>query len=145
MTTQVTQVAAVEVDTLTGRVHLIKQATCPASGTVVNKLGYEGQCEGGIVQGFGYAVTENYAWTDEAKPATKNFQTYLIPVSYTHLDVYKRQVNYCLTKYEYAVANQPQGQSYYECYDRKTGKPSAEWVEIDNKVREDLRRFGLKI
>lgn len=79
MTTQVTQVAAVEVDTLTGRVHLIKQATCPASGTVVNKLGYEGQCEGGIVQGFGYAVTENYAWTDEAKPATKNFQTYLIP------------------------------------------------------------------
>ena len=55
--------------------------------------------------GYGYAVTENYAYTDEAKPATKNFQTYLIPtmadmpnveitpvaVSYTHLDVYKRQ------------------------------------------------------
>lgn len=54
-------------------------------------------------------------------------------------------VNYCLSKYEYAVANQPKGQSYYECYDRKTGKPSAEWQEIDNRVREDLRRFGLKI
>lgn len=54
-------------------------------------------------------------------------------------------VNYCLTKYEYAVANQPKGKSYYECYDRKTRKPCAEWVDIDNKVREDLRRFGLKI
>jgi len=54
-------------------------------------------------------------------------------------------VNYCLTKYEYAVANQPEGKSYYECYDRKTRKPCAEWVDIDNKVREDLRRFGLKI
>ena len=79
MTTQVTQVSAVEVDTLTGRVRLVDQVTCPAAGTVVNKLGYEGQCEGGVVMGYGYAVTENYAYTDEAKPATKNFQTYLIP------------------------------------------------------------------
>ena len=54
-------------------------------------------------------------------------------------------VNYCLSKYEENVANQPKGKSYYECYDRKSGKPSAEWSQIDARVREDLRRFGLDI
>ena len=43
------------------------------------------------------------------------------------------------------VADQPKGQSYYECYDRATGKPSAQWEEIDARVRTDLRRFGLSL
>ena len=54
-------------------------------------------------------------------------------------------VNYCLGHYEEHVADQPKGQSYYECYDRATGKPSAQWEEIDARVRTDLRRFGLSL
>lgn len=54
-------------------------------------------------------------------------------------------VNYCLGHYEEHVADQPKGQSYYECYDRATGKPSAQWEEIDARVRADLRRFGLNL
>ena len=87
-------------------------------------------------------LTARLVHADEAKEI--GFVNYVVPAEEL-MDKALEIVNYCLTKYEYAVANQPQGQSYYECYDRKTGKPSAEWVEIDNKVREDLRRFGLKI
>ena len=54
-------------------------------------------------------------------------------------------VNYCLGHYEEHVADQPTGQSYYECYDRATGKPSTQWEEIDARVRTDLRRFGLSL
>ena len=54
-------------------------------------------------------------------------------------------VQYCLTKYEAQVDNQPVGKSIYECYDMKTMKPSAEWADMERKVREDLRIRGLDI
>lgn len=54
-------------------------------------------------------------------------------------------VNYCLSKYEATINNQPNGKSYYECYDRKTRKPIPEWAAIESKVRTDLRSRGLAI
>ena len=61
------------------------------------------------------------------------------------LDKAEELVEYCLSKYEANVANQPIGKSYYDCYDRKTRKPIAEWTAIDERVRADLNSRGLNI
>lgn len=54
-----TQVAEIEVDTRTGVVKLLKITGAHDVGRVINRLGIEGQIEGGIVMGQGYALTEN--------------------------------------------------------------------------------------
>ncbi len=54
-----TQVAEVEVDTDTGIVRLLKVTAAHDVGRVLNRLGIEGQIEGGIVMGQGYALTED--------------------------------------------------------------------------------------
>ena len=54
-----TQVAEVEVDTETGVVRLLKITAAHDVGRVLNRLGIEGQIEGGIVMGQGYALTED--------------------------------------------------------------------------------------
>ena len=53
-----TQVVEVEVDTETGVVKLVKVTGAHDVGRVLNRLGIEGQIEGGIVMGQGYAITE---------------------------------------------------------------------------------------
>jgi xanthine dehydrogenase molybdenum-binding subunit len=53
------QVCEVEVDTDTGIVRLIKVTGAHDVGRVLNRLGIEGQIEGGVVMGQGYALTEN--------------------------------------------------------------------------------------
>ncbi len=53
-----TQVVEVEVDTDTGIVRLVKVTGAHDVGRVLNRLGIEGQIEGGIVMGQGYAITE---------------------------------------------------------------------------------------
>jgi xanthine dehydrogenase molybdenum-binding subunit len=53
-----TQVVEVEVDTETGLVKLLKVTGAHDVGRVLNRLGIEGQIEGGIVMGQGYAMTE---------------------------------------------------------------------------------------
>lgn len=52
-------VAEVEVDTLTGVVRVPKVWSVQDVGRIVNRMGLEGQIEGGIVMGLGYAISEN--------------------------------------------------------------------------------------
>jgi xanthine dehydrogenase molybdenum-binding subunit len=54
-----TQVVEVEVDTETGAVRMVKVTAAHDVGRVLNRLGIEGQVEGGIVMGQGYALTES--------------------------------------------------------------------------------------
>jgi len=54
-----TQVVEIEVDTDTGIVKLLKVTGAHDVGRVINRLGIEGQIEGGVVMGQGYALTEN--------------------------------------------------------------------------------------
>lgn len=71
-------VALVEVNTLTGKVNLIKAINIIDGGRVINRIGFEGQSEGGIVMGMGYALTEDTIIKD-GYFLTKNFSTYIIP------------------------------------------------------------------
>ena len=68
-----------EVNTLTGEVRVLKTEMIPASGRVINPLGFEGQCEGGAVMGMGYALHEDFSVPGNPRGITRNFQTYLIP------------------------------------------------------------------
>lgn len=54
-----TQVVEVEVDTDSGAVRMLKVTAAHDVGRVLNRLGIEGQIEGGIVMGQGYALTES--------------------------------------------------------------------------------------
>lgn len=54
-----TAVAQVEVDTETGLITLVKVVSAHDVGTVVNRAMAEGQVEGGVVMGQGFALLEN--------------------------------------------------------------------------------------
>ena len=54
------QMAEVEVNTDTGDVKVIKMTTAVDAGTVINPQNLEGQLEGGVDQGTGYALREEY-------------------------------------------------------------------------------------
>jgi len=73
-----TAVALVEVDTLTGNTKVLRFLIAPDSGKVINPQDFRGQCEGAVVQGLGYALTEE-AIISDGHLETPNFTTYLIP------------------------------------------------------------------
>jgi CO/xanthine dehydrogenase Mo-binding subunit len=70
-----TQVVEVEVDTATGVVRLLQVTGSHDVGRVLNRLGIEGQIEGGIVMGQGYALTEELQVVD-GKVRNPNFRDY---------------------------------------------------------------------
>ena len=70
-----TQVVEVEVDTRTGIVRLLKVSAAHDVGRVLNRLGIEGQIEGGIVMGQGYALTEDLI-VDHGVVRNPNFRDY---------------------------------------------------------------------
>ena len=55
------QAAQVRVDPETGQVEILKFVIASDCGTVIYPLGAEGQVEGGLSQGIGYALTEGFA------------------------------------------------------------------------------------
>jgi len=71
-------VVLVEVNTLTGSCKVLKFFLSPDSGRIINPQSYTGQCEGAIVQGLGFALTEE-TQIDDGIIKTNNFTTYIIP------------------------------------------------------------------
>ncbi len=74
----VAQVAEVEVDKETGVLNVRRIVTAHDVGTIINPLGHQGQIEGGVVQGLGYATMEEVA-TENGKVVTLNLGDYRIP------------------------------------------------------------------
>ncbi len=78
-----TQIAQVTVDTLTGQVVVDHVWAAHDVGRAVNPAGIEGQVEGGVAQGLGLALTEQFILKD-GQVLSDNLTTYLLP---TALDV----------------------------------------------------------
>jgi CO/xanthine dehydrogenase Mo-binding subunit len=78
VSTVAAQVAEVEVDPETGQVKLRQLVSSHTTGKVINPLAHQGQIEGGIVFGLGYALTEHLMFED-GKVITTNFGDYKIP------------------------------------------------------------------
>jgi CO/xanthine dehydrogenase Mo-binding subunit len=92
------QAALVEVNTLTGETHLLKVATALDTGRTVNLQQVEGQIDGGVAQGEGFALFED-TLIAKGQVRTKNFSTYIIP---TVQDV---------PEHEYIILENPEGTS----------------------------------
>ncbi len=76
----VTQIALVEVNTLTGETEILEAVSVPDPGKAINPQGVEGQSEGGVVMGQGYALTEDTI-IQGGITLTRNFSTYILPTS----------------------------------------------------------------
>lgn len=74
------QVAEVEVDTLTGEVQVLGVWAAHDVGRAVNPRGVEGQIEGGVVQGLGQALMEDYQ-LENGHTKTHGFAKYILPTS----------------------------------------------------------------
>jgi CO/xanthine dehydrogenase Mo-binding subunit len=74
----VVQIAEAEVDAETGQLKVKRMVTAHDVGTVINPLAHQGQIEGGLIQGLGYAVMEEIV-TEQGKVLTPSFGDYRIP------------------------------------------------------------------
>ncbi|HEV8719238.1 MAG TPA: xanthine dehydrogenase family protein molybdopterin-binding subunit [Candidatus Binatia bacterium] len=74
------QVAEVDVDAGTGQVKVKKLTTVHDSGTVLNHLSYQGQIDGGVVTGLGFALMEDSSLVD-GKMATANLGEFKMPTA----------------------------------------------------------------
>jgi len=72
------QIAEVHVDPETGKITLRNMVSAHTTGKVINPLMHQGQIEGGVVFGLGYALTEEVIF-DGPKITTTNFGEFKIP------------------------------------------------------------------
>jgi len=71
-------IAEVYVDTETGQIQLRKLNTVHDVATILNPMGHQGQIDGGIMQGVGYALMEEMPM-EEGRVQTLNLGEYKIP------------------------------------------------------------------
>jgi aldehyde oxidoreductase len=76
------QMAEVEVNTETGETRVLKMTTVVDAGTVINPQAFEGQLEGGMDQGVGFALREEYV-----HGKTKDWITFKFPTIRDHFDI----------------------------------------------------------
>ena len=69
------QMAEVEVNTNTGKAQVIKMTAAIDAGPIINPQNFEGQLEGGMDQGVGYALREEYVHGKSVDYATFRFPT----------------------------------------------------------------------
>ena len=72
------QIAEVHVDMETGQVTLQQMTSAHTTGKVINPLMHQGQIDGGVVFGLGYALTEEVMF-DGGRVTTTNFGEFKIP------------------------------------------------------------------
>ena len=70
----------VEVNTLTGEISVEAVEAYLDGGRVISPAGFEGQSEGGVAQGIGYALFEEVL-LDQGRFLNPNFNRYLLPTS----------------------------------------------------------------
>ncbi|MFQ5911887.1 MAG: xanthine dehydrogenase family protein molybdopterin-binding subunit [Nitrospinota bacterium] len=81
------QVAEVEVDAETGEVRVIQMWAAHDSGRILNRLTAEGQVEGGVLQGVGWALMEEFKF-EGGRVANPNFYDYRVPTMSDFLPIH---------------------------------------------------------
>jgi CO/xanthine dehydrogenase Mo-binding subunit len=78
------QVAEVEVDRETGRVEVLRMTCAQDVGFAINPMSVEGQVEGAVSQGLGYALTEEYIYDGEGHLLNPNLMDFRMPTALDH-------------------------------------------------------------
>jgi CO/xanthine dehydrogenase Mo-binding subunit len=76
-----TQIAEVEVDDETGEVEVLRIAAAHDCGTAINPMLVEGQVQGGIAMGIGFALQEEILFDDAGRQVNPNLTNYIMPTS----------------------------------------------------------------
>ena len=72
-------VVLVEVDAETGQVHILKYYIADDCGTRLNPANVEGMTQGGVAQGVGAALLEEYVYNEDGQLLTSTYMDYLLP------------------------------------------------------------------
>ena len=72
-------VAVVEVDVETGEARLVRHIAVDDCGTILNPMLVEGQVHGGVAQGVGQALYEEFVYDADGMPLTASLVDYAIP------------------------------------------------------------------
>ncbi|MCY4369939.1 MAG: xanthine dehydrogenase family protein molybdopterin-binding subunit [bacterium] len=76
-----TQVCDVEVDPETGAVKILRYTTAQDAGRAIHPSYVEGQMQGGVVQGIGWALNEEYIFDGRGAMENPGFLDYRMPVA----------------------------------------------------------------
>jgi CO/xanthine dehydrogenase Mo-binding subunit len=76
-----TQIAEVDVDDETGQVDIIRIVAAHDCGTPINPMLVEGQVEGGISMGVGFALQEQVLFDGAGRQVNPNLTNYIVPTS----------------------------------------------------------------
>ena len=76
-----THIVDVEVDPETGKVTILDYTAIQDSGKAIHPSYVEGQMQGGVVQGIGWALNEEYFFNEDGQMANSSFLDYRMPTS----------------------------------------------------------------
>ena len=76
-----TQFCDVEVDPDTGRVTILRFVAAQDAGRAIHPSYVEGQIQGGVVQGIGWALNEEYIYDEDGRMSNPGFLDYRVPVA----------------------------------------------------------------
>ena len=76
-----THIVDVEVDADTGKVEIVRYTALQDAGKAIHPSYVEGQIQGGVVQGIGWALNEEYFVNDRGQMMNSSFLDYRMPVS----------------------------------------------------------------
>ena len=76
-----THICDVEVDPETGKVDIIRYTVIQDAGRAIHKSYVEGQLQGGAVQGIGWALNEEFIFSDTGVLENAGFLDYRMPVA----------------------------------------------------------------
>ena len=68
-------------DPETGKVHILRYTALQDAGKAIHPSYVEGQVQGGVVQGIGWALNEEYFYSDEGQMVNSTFLDYRMPIS----------------------------------------------------------------
>ena len=71
----------VEVDPETGKVDILRYTAVQDAGKAIHPTFVEGQIQGGVVQGIGWALNESYQYGDDGRLLNATFLDYRLPTS----------------------------------------------------------------
>jgi CO/xanthine dehydrogenase Mo-binding subunit len=75
------QVAEVSVDPETGAVRLLNLVTAHDVGRILHPVAHQGQINGGVIQGLGYALMEELCVEDDGRVTNLSFGDYKLPTA----------------------------------------------------------------
>ena len=76
-----THIVDVEVDPETGKVDILRYTTVQDAGKAIHPSYVEGQMQGGVVQGIGWALNEEYFFNDQGQMLNASFLDYRMPTA----------------------------------------------------------------